>query len=722
MTPNGLGTVGFDVIADTYRRDLAYWREVLRLAPAIATISGRRAAAAPAGMGRNRGNLGVLKTNLDGTSLPGPECLMAAYATALRKTFSLEHLIIDRWFSERDTSRFASVLGPFDTFYPVILHKETSADADFLEQITRVDAQARSHPSVDTPALEHELCHFLRERNIALQQFGFGYIHSELAELLSGLETPLDAIASTPHEIQLAAATDETGLQIRLAFDLDIISQDTAQSLLIRTIGELAALTGKAAALNHDKFDWSVHAWPEIEDTLATPETPAGLVGIANIDREVPITSTQAAILSRMAYAEDLASAETAGTFGSAFVVSPSLDRGRMKKAIDTIVARHEIMRTRFVKQGDTFHAYHEREPSQVLFFEEAADEAAAIERAYDLLRDGVRITESLYRIVVISYGAGSDLVVNMAHHIGMDGHSLGLIIEDTFKAMLGMSLPEITMNIDRFVEEFDHVGKPDVLQRRDSYLRELFADPPPVPFIGRKSKGLTPNFGRPDFNNAGRLARTMPPDRQRAIRDRAKLAGTTESAMVMAAYADTLTNLGEVDEVILCVPLSRRHSRSLDIYANLVVTDVPVRVRPIDFQSIEALAAEISRQVQVASEYAPLSDALWTGELRDSLIAQGSYTQLYVAGELTSRRWTQNSISGAFQRPDAQGEIEIGPAKITILPGLREGRLNFAEMDFRSLSSVDGLAIIMKYDTVGFTHVEAQRFLDEVVYRLEAE
>jgi hypothetical protein len=61
-----------------------------------------------------------------------------------------------------------------------------------------------------------------------------------------------------------------------------------------------------------------------------------------------------------------------------------------------------------------------------------------------------------------------------------------------------------------------------------------------------------------------------------------------------------------------------------------------------------------------------------------------------------------------------------MGPATINFLPGLPETRVHFLEIDLRSFSSADGLAIVMRYDTVGFTPDEAQHFLDEVVRRVE--
>jgi hypothetical protein len=674
-------------IAEGYRRDLAYWRELLRSAPSTAHIAGRLTVAAPAGAGRNRGNVGIFETRIDGINLPSAEQVLAAYFMALSKTFGIDHLIIDKWFTERHASGSGTPLGPMDSFYPLLLHDGSLCEADLVDYIQHADAQARLHLSADTPALLRELTDYLRERKISLRQFGFAYIDPGQAALLNILDSPLDAIADSPHEIQLSAAASEGGCSIRLKADVDVVSQ--AQ-------------------------------WPDLPDFTVQAEDVVKLVGIANMDREIPITTTQRAALARIAQSKDLDNAETVGSLGFAFKISPSLDRARFAKAMDVIVARHDVMRTRFVEQNGAYHAYHERVPSQVFFTEQAAGEAAASERAHELLRESVRVTDNLFKIVVIDTGAGSDVIVAMAHHIGMDGYSLGLIIEEAFQAFLGMELPKIEMDIDRFAAEFDHVGNPESLERRDRFLQEMFADPPPVPNIGRKAKGLVPNHGRSETENAGRLVGQLSPEQQDKVRERAKASGATEAAMVMAAFADTLSTLGGVDEVILSVPFSRRHSRRLEYYANFVASEIPVRIRPSAFKDVAELAAAITAKVDEASEHAPFIDALWSGELHDSILSQGSYSRLYLAGEITSRRWTENSISGSFQRPDAGGVIEMGPATINFLPGLPEARVHFLEIDLRSLASPDGLTIVMRYDTVGFTPDEAQHFLDEILRRVE--
>ncbi len=356
---------GASLSYETNRRDLAYWREVLFRAPAVAKIPGRRRVTAPTGLGCNRGDMGFLCVTLQAGAVADPISLLAVFIATLEEAYFLDAIVIDRWFSNRSADQIGRLQGPIDSFAPVVLSAIEMSAPDRLNWVARSAAQANAHRSYDTPEIEHAFCDWLRSSNIALRQFGFAYIDAEQSALLSALESPLDAIAETPHEIQLALTVSNEDLQIRLGVDLEVVGEEQAQRLFGLLLEKWRTTPGLPDCQLGEQT-WHARQWPEID--IVEPEETRTSAPSQNVEREIPVTTDQLVVLRE---------ADTPGIdelslsnrmIAKEFIVRPSLDKGRLTRAIDLLVQRHEAMRTRFFRKDEGFGAYLERDPSKILF------------------------------------------------------------------------------------------------------------------------------------------------------------------------------------------------------------------------------------------------------------------------------------------------------------------------------------------------------------------
>jgi hypothetical protein len=212
-----------------------------------------------------------------------------------------------------------------------------------------------------------------------------------------------------------------------------------------------------------------------------------------------------------------------------------------------------------------------------------------------------------------------------------------------------------------------------------------------------------------------------LPADQQAAVRKRARAAGTTETAMVMAAFARTIGARGGVDDLVLQIPAALRHDRRLENYVNFVASDVPVRVRLSRFETLEALAVSLGEGVDEAIQFAPFMDSNYFGGVHDDVVAKGSYTSLFVVGTQTVERWTQATQSAPLQRANATGELDLGMFKVTPLPDMRREKPRTSELDLRTYPTGNGLGLFMTYDLLGYDEAEAHDILREVIERLSA-
>ncbi|MDQ0394911.1 SDR family NAD(P)-dependent oxidoreductase [Labrys monachus] len=709
-----------------HRRDLSYWKEILHHAPAIAPIPGRRRAASPTGMGSNRGDIAIMQSIIPAASFAGTpglssERFLAAYAKALAGRFALGSIVVDKWFTERGNGAPAGLIGPLDGSYPIVLRAVDQAGEDLVRRIGRADANGRAHRAVDTSSLEQAFEESLRIRHVALRQFGFAFIGSGEITAPGTPDDPLDAVAVSAHEIQLAVAVDDAGVLCRLAVDSDVVTEATAQLLFEDFLGELAGLLETPGPLVPGSVRWTVREWSGQQPAGAEVER-SPLDGLPNVEREIPVTSTQLGVLYLQDHPDANAYALGTGLVSKEFKIRPQMDVDRLRRALETVMARHEVMRTRFFRKAGGYGAYLERAPTQFLKVEEVADEAAALERASELAQEHIDIDAPMFRTTVIRFGTESDIIVAKAHHLVIDGYSLGLIVEETVKAYLGLPLNPVEMDIDRFIRDFDHVGKPGSFERREEFLHKVFAEPlPPIPNLGRKAKGLPTNVNFFDGSAGGLLTITIPTDERDELRRRARIAGTTETAMIIAAFAQTVGARGGVDDMILQVPAALRHDRRLENYVNFVASDVPVRAYLARFDTIEALAVSLGEGVDEAIQFGPFMDSNFVGAFHDDVVAKGSYTALFLAGNQTVERWTQATQSAPLQRAHASGELDLGMVKVTPLPDMRRERPTLYELDVRTYPTENGLGLFFIYDTRGYDEAEARDILHEIVERLLA-
>ncbi|WP_287202571.1 condensation domain-containing protein [Mesorhizobium sp.] len=709
-----------------YRRDLAYWKEILHYAPAIVPIPGRSRAASPAGMGSNRGRVGLLEITLPAAAFaPKSELLAARFLTAYAKTlanrFSRRSLVVDRWYSERGEGTPNGLIGPLDGSYPVVLRAMDEPGYDLLRKVERADANGHAHRSMDTSSLELALEEDLRVRHISLRQFGFAFLDGSQVTALAALVHPLDAIAASAHEIQLSAAVSEAAVVCRLTVDLDVVEEATSRLLLDEFLGELSSQLETSGPLVPEAMLWRVREWSGQPSASVNVERSL-LDGVPNVEREIAVTSTQLGLLRFQEHPDATAHARAAFLVSKEFKIRPQMDAERLRRAIETIMARHEVMRTRFFRKGAGYGAYLERTPTEFFRVEQVADEAEAMERATELAQERIDIEAPMFRVTVIRFGSECDLIVAKAHHLVVDGYSLGLIVEETVKAYLGLPLDPVEMSIDRFIRDFDHVGKPGSFERRDAFLRKVFAEPlPDIPNLGRKAKGRRTNVNLVDCSLGEGVTLSIPGDQQDMLRKRARAAGTTETAMIIAAFAHTIGVRGGVDDMVLQIPAALRHDRRLENYVNFVASDVPVRVRLSRYETLEALAVSIGEGIDEAIQFAPFMDSNYFGDVHDDVVAKGSYTSLFVVGTQTVERWTQATQSAPLQRANATGELDLGMFKVTPLPDMRREKPRTSELDLRTYPSGTGLGLFMTYDLLGYDDAEAHDILREVIERLVA-
>jgi acyl transferase domain-containing protein/NAD(P)-dependent dehydrogenase (short-subunit alcohol dehydrogenase family)/acyl carrier protein len=706
------------------RRDIAYWKETLRQAPSHVPIHGRRRPWNVSQLGKNRVVTGVVTARLSGlTSDQASEMgqtLLPAFVRALADSFAIESIILDNWFTSRNVDGAIAQADATESFFPLILSKISDDDSKFFESVNHTLAQASKHQSVDTPQLERQLGDWLASREVDLRQFGFAWLNPNHLAINERTFDWLEALPLTLHDVQLAATCHDSGITLRMAVDLDVFDRATASHLLETTVANTKKFVPTLLDDHLSEPDWQVIEWPSLPMPESQKKDSSPFSGIPNFDREVPFSAMHNYFINvtEGPGATDLI--KSVFTISNELIVRPQMDLHRLESAVMTVIERHDALRTRFLRSPEgNWLAYLEKNhrPEDFIFIEELSDEVEARDRAAAIAREAIEVTERALRIHVLRFADEGDLIVSKAHHSVVDGYSLGLIMEEVVQSFIGLPLPPVGITTEQYYDEFYYA--PGIAEARELYLQELFADPPPVPKLGRTAKGLTPNHYGFDAGIARLQSDMFDNTQYEHIKQMALDIGCTVPHLVIGAFGKGICKFGGVDEVVMVVPHSLRHEKRLEYYVNCVTSNIPVRVRASEECGLAQVARNVAEGMDRGLAVAPFQ--LGFTSLQSSLIAQGSYTSLFYAGEEASNKWVRGASSAPLQRPNTTGEFDMGMYKITNLPRAIDNIPALSELALRTYPKVDGLGIAFMYDTLGMSADEAEDFLTYVKELLRA-
>ncbi|MBQ4860054.1 condensation domain-containing protein, partial [Pseudoalteromonas sp. MMG007] len=177
----------------------------------------------------------------------------------------------------------------------------------------------------------------------------------------------------------------------------------------------------------------------------------------------------------------------------SAFRLEGELDQEALQQALDTIVERHESLRTCFTTDdsGDAIQVFREvsslplffsdisglREIQQQVVIDQANEEEGSL--PFDLTRD-LMIRARLYKLAEHSH-----VMLVTLHHIASDGWSMGILVKEfsalytAYKSGQGNPLPPLSVQYADYAHWQRNWLQDEVLNTQLGYWKEQLADLP---------------------------------------------------------------------------------------------------------------------------------------------------------------------------------------------------------------------------------------------------
>lgn len=272
---------------------------------------------------------------------------------------------------------------------------------------------------------------------------------------------------------------------------------------------------------------------------------------------------------SRFWFLRMLLEDQTTSNVAFYYHIAGNIHFGKLEKAIRTVTARHESLRTCFVEDESRPDQAFQKvmsssslrlERKQITTFEEVGLEYAELQKHVFDLSAG-----DLIRLMVLSLTPTSHYLLVNYHHIVMDGVSFQIFLSDLEKAYDGKSLGKLPLQYPDFTTSqrraFDN-GKMEVDVK---YWRGLFPEgeqPPVLPLLPMarvSSRVAMKKFG------VHQVGLRLEKDLVARIRAIAKAQQSTPFHFYLAVYKNMLFGLSQAQDLTIGIAdANRRKSRRM--------------------------------------------------------------------------------------------------------------------------------------------------------------
>ncbi len=332
----------------------------------------------------------------------------------------------------------------------------------------------------------------------------------------------------------------------------------------------------------------SVFRYPTIR-AFAPVIQGAHQVRLATIDRQpeqehYPVTSAQ----KRLFIIGQLQGIGTTYNIPCVFALTGELDEGRLSRALDRLIARHEALRTSFaLVQGEPVQRIHREVRYKKTFREIADDELAASVAAF--VKPFDLQAPPLFRLLLLKVTARQYYLVFDLHHAIFDGTSIPILLRDLVALYAERDLPELRVQYRDYAVWHTRLLASGAITEQERFWRERFAGDLPV-------LDLPADFTRPALlDYAGdTFASTLDETLTGALRELAQRRGVTPNILLLAAYAVLLHKYAAAEDVIIGIGSAGRSHVDVQHLVGMFVNTLPFRARPESGKLFTAFLDEV--------------------------------------------------------------------------------------------------------------------------------
>ncbi|HEX5755017.1 MAG TPA: amino acid adenylation domain-containing protein, partial [Arenimonas sp.] len=317
-------------------------------------------------------------------------------------------------------------------------------------------------------------------------------------------------------------------------------------------------------------------------------------------DRPLPLSLAQ----QRLWFIDQLnAAASRAYHMPAALRLSGQLNRGALKQALDTLVARQEGLRARLVAVDGVPHQVFAPEDAgfalqelDLSFLAPDAREQAIVAQAADEADAPFDLSQGpLIRGRLIREADEEHVLLITQHHIVSDGWSIGVIIRE-FAALYtafcegqANPLPPLEIQYADYAVWQRGWLQGEELERQTTFWREHLVGAPAL-------LELPTDRPRPPMQShvGGTFPLVLPAELGPQLKQLGQRHGTTLFMVVLAGWSLLLSRLSGQDDVVIGTPVANRQRREVEALVGFFVNTLALRVRVGETASVADLLAQV--------------------------------------------------------------------------------------------------------------------------------
>ncbi|MEU0104458.1 amino acid adenylation domain-containing protein [Streptomyces sp. NPDC006251] len=365
------------------------------------------------------------------------------------------------------------------------------------------------------------------------------------------------------------------------------------------------------------------------------------------------------------------------------FVVHGELDVPTLERAVNDVIERHEVLRTRFGILGDALVQDVLDQARVTVQQLDAADEESVFAKAAELAREPFDLSDApLVRAGLVQCGSGTRILVFALHHVVADVRSLDILLREVmeiYRKDRAGGVPDLldlppTRYVDFAAWQREWVNTPQAIERRAAQIRELSEFPAVVDLPADRPRPAVQTFAV--ASSHWRASSSLVRELEKVTREH----GATLETMVLASFSAVVSLWSRQSRLLVATPVANRSSAETE---RLVGPFENTLVIPADMAGDPSFAGYLERvrdaHRRVASENVPFEEVI-DGVAPERSLSYNPLVQVMAAFEEASVLHTE--------LPEAELELidhQTGTSqfdlvlKVTPLGGGLDCRLQYA-------------------------------------------
>ncbi|MFK7835028.1 MAG: condensation domain-containing protein [Sulfitobacter sp.] len=394
----------------------------------------------------------------------------------------------------------------------------------------------------------------------------------------------------------------------------------------------------------------------------------------------------------------------------NAFLVHPGIDDRRLRRAVQKLRERHDVLRMRFIQTKGKWQALIDPPGADTLRYIDLGDvDDATFDREIRAIAYAPMtiVGEPLGEVIVVKCGTRGDVLVTRVHHTLTDGYGIVVLTEDLTRLLLGMPLEGEAMPFATYLTQYAEPS-PVRTKKAEAFWRDLHHDFPKAPNVGRLRKGLPPLQGGLGELDTRQMTFTASPKSLRAFETRMAKAGLSTSSAFFAAHLEAICQIYSLDKLMFMTHTTLSNPE-LDKYAGDRTCDLVLPYLPVGKDRIEDGMRAVGELILKAMAHLPSKYALRNSEHETRLIDAGCYPdQFSVHHPRPMKRQERSVFREGFFVEQGQEQI-LGPYTITSLDLSCVRRITF-EMQLTLAEERISTGFDIHFDGIAYTEEEVRK------------